>query len=472
MGAVCCTPEEIDFGKEVELCHFYLLKVIGKGAFGKVRIVQHRLTGREYALKYISKPKCIELKATHNIIAERQLLGKIEHPLIVNMRYAFQDQANLFMVLDLMLGGDLRFLLDRYGKLGEMQARYYVADLICALEYLHTRRIAHRDIKPDNILLDEKGHAHLSDFNIATHFHSKRPKRYSRAGSLAYMAPEILNKEGYDTSIDWWSLGATTFELIFGKRPFSGKSNEDLTNSILNDPVKFPENTLEIISQNCYDVLQGFLTKSPEERLGCGKNGIKKLKSHPWFDGIDWTALVNKTAIPPFKPNPEESHFDAVHELEELLLEEVPLRPHKRTAKTSMESSQPETEDDRHRNWMDEMFLPFDYTKCHKSKKKNESLESDRDTDVDVPIDPKLAIFQQESAIASIDEPSGTNNNINNGNNNNDTGNNIGLAGTRLLRRVGNALEHIEQSKYKAKGYSLTPSREDDPFFDDLHKNA
>jgi serine/threonine kinase 32 len=109
-----------------------------------VRIVQHRLTGREYALKYISKSRCIELNATHNILAERRLLEKIEHPLIVNMRYAFQDEEHLFIALDLMMGGSMQFLLDRFSTLKEMQVRFYVADLLCALEYLHGRRIAHR----------------------------------------------------------------------------------------------------------------------------------------------------------------------------------------------------------------------------------------------------------------------------------------------------------------------------------------
>lgn len=130
--------------QDVELDHFYLLRVIGKGAFGKVRLVQHKGTGQQYALKCISKSRCVELRSATNMIAERRLLERIEYPLIVNLRYAFQDENYLFMVLDLMLGGDLRFHLDRNGPLTEMQVRFYVAEIALSLGYLHKRRIVHR----------------------------------------------------------------------------------------------------------------------------------------------------------------------------------------------------------------------------------------------------------------------------------------------------------------------------------------
>lgn len=133
-----------NFLVEVHLNHFYLLQVIGKGSFGKVRMVRHKQTGKEYALKYISKERCIQRKAISNIIGERRLLERIDYPLIVNLRYAFQDDNTLFMALDLMLGGDLRYLLERNGPLGELQVRFYVAQIALSLGYLHARRIAHR----------------------------------------------------------------------------------------------------------------------------------------------------------------------------------------------------------------------------------------------------------------------------------------------------------------------------------------
>ncbi|CAG8532028.1 7858_t:CDS:2, partial [Paraglomus brasilianum] len=136
------------------------------------------------------------MRAVENIIQERRLLEEIEFPLVCNLRYAFQDDENLFMILDLMLGGDLRFHLERQGPMNEEVVKFYVAEVALGLDYLHSRKIIHRDLKPDNVLLDEKGHAHLTDFNIAVHFNEKKPLT-SVAGSMAYMAPEVLMKKGY-----------------------------------------------------------------------------------------------------------------------------------------------------------------------------------------------------------------------------------------------------------------------------------
>lgn len=210
MGASCCKPEAIDFEGEVNLFHFYLLRSVGKGAFGKVRVVQHKHTKTLFALKYINKQKCVKMKAVANIVQERRLLEEIDHPFVVNLRYAFQDDENCFFVLDLMLGGDLRFHLDRAGAMSEEIVRFYVAEIALAIDYLHSKRIVHRDLKPDNILLDEKGHAHITDFNIAVHF-SDRRLLTGVAGSMAYMAPEILTKRGYSAPVDFWSLGILAY---------------------------------------------------------------------------------------------------------------------------------------------------------------------------------------------------------------------------------------------------------------------
>ncbi|KAF9109422.1 hypothetical protein BGX27_007644 [Mortierella sp. AM989] len=364
MGAGCCKEEAIDFNGEIELSHFHLLRSVGKGAFGKVRVVQHKRTKEIYALKYINKAKCIRMRAIENIIQERRLLEEVEFPLICNLRYAFQDDENLFMVLDLMLGGDLRFHLERAGPMKEDVVRFYVAELALALNALHSRRVIHRDLKPDNILLDEHGHAHLTDFNIAVYFNPNKPL-LSIAGSMAYMAPEVLLRKGYFESVDWWSLGVITFELLFGKRPFRGKSNDLLTNSILRDPLPFPENVHDLVSTNCIDVVSKLCERNISKRLGCTPDGLNAFKKHPWFDGLDWDKLVSKQAVPPFQPDSKRANFDATHELEELLMEDNPLKAKKR-AQTS-----PETELSAEMQMMEDKFTIYDFTKVKRSTSLN-----------------------------------------------------------------------------------------------------
>ncbi|KAG0367512.1 hypothetical protein BGX24_003197 [Mortierella sp. AD032] len=360
MGAGCCKEEAIDFTSEIELSHFHLLRSVGKGAFGKVRVVQHKKTKEIYALKYINKAKCIRMRAVENIIQERRLLEEVEFSLICNLRYAFQDDENLFMVLDLMLGGDLRFHLERAGPMKEDVVKFYIAELALALDALHSRRIIHRDLKPDNVLLDEHGHAHLTDFNIAVYYNPTKPL-VSIAGSMAYMAPEVLLRKGYFESVDWWSLGVVMFELLFGRRPFRGKSNDLLTNSILRDPLPFPENVDDIISAPCLDVLSRLCERDVSKRLGCTPEGLDEFKQHPWFQNIEWDKLVTKEATPPFEPDSKRANFDATHELEELLMEDNPLKAKKR-AQTS-----PEVELSSEMQLMEDKFIIYDFSKVKRS---------------------------------------------------------------------------------------------------------
>jgi len=343
------------------LFHFVLLKSVGKGAFGKVRVVQHKQSRELYALKYINKAKCVKMKAVPNIIQERRLLEEIDHPFIVNLRYAFQDDENCFFVLDLMLGGDLRFHLERMGSFPEDAVRLYVAELGSALAFLHEKKIIHRDLKPDNILLDERGHAHITDFNIAVHY-SERRLLTGVAGSMAYMAPEILAKKGYSYMIDWWSLGVCAFELTFGRRPFRGKTNSDLTHAISRDPLRFPEDSDSKCSKEGKMALKDLLTRNTEQRLGCKPNveEIKDLRRHPWFRDIDWDSLESKEITPPFVPDAKKANFDSTHELEELLLEDNPLKARKRKANQDINNLSTEM------RTMEEQFTTYDFKKMHR----------------------------------------------------------------------------------------------------------
>ncbi|KAI9487578.1 MAG: kinase-like domain-containing protein [Benjaminiella poitrasii] len=305
------------------------------------------------------------MKAIDNILSERKLLEHIDYSLIVNLRYAFQDDENLFMVLDLMLGGDLRFHLDRLGALPEKHVQFYAAEIALSLNYLHNKNIIHRDLKPDNILLDEKGHAHLSDFNIAVQINQKRTKPLtSIAGSLAYISPEILNKQGYSFSVDWWSLGIVIYELLYGRRPFKAKSNEELQKSIMSDAVEFPNEPK--ISAEAISFIQELLNRNISQRLGVGESGFKRLKRHPWMENMCWDILATKTIGAPFIPDEKKSNFDPTHELEEVLLEENPLKVKKRTFQAKKSTSN----DDMtggvvmdEKQLLEDKFLNYDYTK-------------------------------------------------------------------------------------------------------------
>ncbi|KAJ8094349.1 hypothetical protein PM082_010783 [Marasmius tenuissimus] len=358
MGAVCCRPTPVDFDGEVNLFHFVLLRCVGKGAFGKVRVVQHKQTRDLYALKYINKAKCVKMKAVPNVIQERRLLEEVDHPYIVNLRYAFQDDENCFFVLDLMLGGDLRFHLERLGSLTEEVVRFYVAQLSSALAFLHESGIMHRDIKPDNILLDEKGNAHLTDFNIAVHFSDR--KLTGVAGSMAYMAPEILTKRGYTCHIDWWSLGVCAYELIFGRRPFRGRTNGDLTHSITKDPLKWPEDAEKKCSRSGMIALKALLERDTTKRLGCRPNGegYRDIQTNAWFKSIDWETLETKEQVPPFVPDSKKANFDASHELEELLLEDNPLKAKQRKANQDNLTAE--------MRQMEEQFTTYDFKKMQR----------------------------------------------------------------------------------------------------------
>lgn len=356
----CCTST-VDFDGEVNLYHFSLHSAVGKGAFGKVRVVEHKRSKELYALKYIDKQRCIKQKSVSNVIQERRLLEEIEHPFIVNMRYAFQDDENCFFVLDLMLGGDLRFHLERKGCIEEETVAFWVAELSCALNYLHNQKIIHRDIKPDNILMDSYGHAHLTDFNIAVHY-SDRRQHSSVAGSMSYMAPQVVSKKGYSWQVDWWSLGITAYELIFHRRPFDGRTSERMTQSILKDPLRFPDDVTTKCSANGVQALRALIERDPDARLGCRSldEGIEDVRRHPWFNNLNWDLIETKRSEPPFTPDLKHSNFDVSHELDEFLMVEKPLTHTKRKANADLDKLRPELRQ------LEEQFTVYDFTRSRR----------------------------------------------------------------------------------------------------------
>ncbi|KAG0344939.1 hypothetical protein BG005_001566 [Podila minutissima] len=330
MGNGSSRDQEDIFENEGKETFFKLLRVIGRGSFGKVRMVERRETGKVYALKYISKAQVIKMDAVRNVLREREILETLDHAFVANMRFAFQDDEYMYMCMDLMMGGDLRFHLNRK-VFGEDVVRFWIAEICSAVAHLHSLGIVHRDIKPDNVLLDEKGHAHLTDFNIGCKLTPEKPYLTSQSGTVAYMAPEVFRASaGYGTSVDWWALGVVFYECIYGKRPFQTDNLNDLKKAIPSQPIEYPEK--EGVSRECLSAMQGFLTRDTRERLGI-KGGMDAVRQHPFFLAGAyqtnpenwWFMLESKQLTPKFTPSSEHNNFDATFDLEELLLDDEPL---------------------------------------------------------------------------------------------------------------------------------------------------
>ncbi|KAG4032690.1 hypothetical protein MFRU_006g01560 [Monilinia fructicola] len=353
----------VNFADEVSLNHFRLLRVVGKGAFGKVRIVERKDTGLTFALKYIRKDEVVRQESVRNIIRERRMLEHLNHPFICNLRYSFQDIEYMYLVVDLMNGGDLRFHISRK-TFTEEAVQFWIAELGIALKYIHKQGIIHRDVKPDNVLLDSEGHIHLADFNVASDYTSHRLLT-SKSGTLAYLAPEVYKGCGYGPGADWWSLGVLFYECIYNKRPFEGSTQTNLAAQITKAAPNFPI-TAPAVSMPCLHAISSALEEDPAKRMGSA--GFETFTDNPFFRPIDFEALERKEIEPVFVPSREKTNFDATYDLEELLLEEAPLEARARRQKPREalkdDATEKEIKEEELHKMIEAQFTTFDYTKA------------------------------------------------------------------------------------------------------------
>ncbi|KAL5377341.1 hypothetical protein DPSP01_009839 [Paraphaeosphaeria sporulosa] len=345
----------------VNLNHFRLLRVVGKGAFGKVRIVERKDTGLTFALKYIRKDEIVRSESVRNIIRERRMLEHLNHPFLCNLRYSFQDIEYLYIVVDLMNGGDLRFHISRK-TFTEDAVRFWISELGCAVRYIHTQGIVHRDIKPDNVLLDSEGHVHLADFNVASDFTPHKPLT-SKSGTLAYLAPEVYEGKGYSCEVDWWSLGVLFYECIYNKRPFEASSHDSLAAKISKGEPTYPV-TNPPVSMPCLHAISSLLEKDRSKRIGA--IGFDTFMDSPFFRPLDFGALERKEIEPVFRPSSDKTNFDATYDLEELLLEEAPLEARARRQKPREalkdDATDAEIRAEELHKMIETLFEPFNYT--------------------------------------------------------------------------------------------------------------
>ncbi|KAK0495638.1 kinase-like domain-containing protein [Armillaria luteobubalina] len=280
---------------------FDLLKVIGRGSFGKVMQVRKKDTQRVYALKTIRKAHIAQRpgEITH-ILAERTVLALVNNPFIVPLKFSFQNPDKLYLVMSFVNGGELFYHLQREGKFDQDRSRFYAAELLCALEHLHGFNVVYRDLKPENILLDYTGHIALCDFGLCKLNMSETEKTNTFCGTPEYIAPELLESQGYTKTVDWWTLGVLLYEMMTGLPPFYDENVNTMYQRILTDPLHFPPD----MSAEAKSVMTGLLQRDPSRRLGA--NGGEEIKRHPFFARyIDWNRLLAKRYPPPFKPSVE-----------------------------------------------------------------------------------------------------------------------------------------------------------------------
>jgi len=294
--------------KSPSIDEFELLKVIGKGSFGKVMQVRKKDTGRIYAMKIIKKAHIVSRSEVSHTLAERNVLAQLNHPFIVPLKYSFQSPEKLYLVLAFVNGGELFYHLQNEGKFTEDRAKFYCAELLCALDCLHQFNIIYRDLKPENILLDYSGHIALCDFGLCKLNMKEGLKTNTFCGTPEYLAPELLLNKGYTKVVDWWTLGILLFEMLTGLPPFYDENTNEMYKKILSEELLIPDE----ISQTGRDLLAKLLNRDPAQRLGA--NGADEIRKHAFFAEINWTKLMAKKYVPPFKPEvasaTDTSNFD------------------------------------------------------------------------------------------------------------------------------------------------------------------
>ncbi|XP_023616739.1 ribosomal protein S6 kinase alpha-1 isoform X3 [Myotis lucifugus] len=280
--------------------HFELLKVLGQGSFGKVFLVR-KITrpdsGHLYAMKVLKKAT-LKVRDRVRTKMERDILADVNHPFVVKLHYAFQTEGKLYLILDFLRGGDLFTRLSKEVMFTEEDVKFYLAELALGLDHLHSLGIIYRDLKPENILLDEEGHIKLTDFGLSKEAIDHEKKAYSFCGTVEYMAPEVVNRQGHTHSADWWSYGVLMFEMLTGSLPFQGKDRKETMTLILKAKLGMPQ----FLSTEAQSLLRALFKRNPANRLGSGPDGAEEIKRHVFYSTIDWNKLYRREIKPPFKP--------------------------------------------------------------------------------------------------------------------------------------------------------------------------
>lgn len=269
---------------------FIIISVIGRGYYGKVMLVQKRDSGELYALKTIQKSRLIENGKVETVLNERNILAKIKHPFITEMKFAFQSCSKFYLGLEYISGGELFYHIEKCGPLSLYDSKIYIAEISLALEHLHNNGIIYRDLKPENILLDETGHIKLTDFGLSKEVSENTN---SLNGTTEYMSPEMLTQQEYGIEIDLWALGILLYEMLTEKTPFYSQNR----NKMITDIINSPPDLISIHDKKAANLIKNLLIKDPKKRFT-----IQDVKSHVFFADMDWEMVMNKKYQPTFIP--------------------------------------------------------------------------------------------------------------------------------------------------------------------------
>ncbi|XP_050329860.1 uncharacterized protein LOC126759208 isoform X1 [Bactrocera neohumeralis] len=285
--------------KNYSVDDFHFLAVLGKGSFGKVLLAELRDTTYYYAVKCLKKDVVLEDDDVDSTLIERKVLALgTKHPYLCHLFCTFQTESHLFFVMEYLNGGDLMFHIQESGRFPEERARFYGAEIISGLKFLHKKGIIYRDLKLDNVLLDFEGHVRIADFGMCKLQIYLDKTADSFCGTPDYMAPEIIKGEKYNQNVDWWSFGVLLYEMLIGQSPFSGCDEDELFWSICNEIPWFPV----YISAEATGILKGLLEKDYTKRIGSQYSPAGDISEHIFFRPIDWDLLEKRQLPPPFKP--------------------------------------------------------------------------------------------------------------------------------------------------------------------------
>lgn len=294
-----------------KLDEFELYRTLGTGAFGRVILVKHKHTSEYYAMKILQKASLVRLKQVDHTYNEKRILQCMKFPFVIYLEFCFKDNANIYMVLPFVGGGEMFSLLRRMGKFDEQLARFYASQVTLAIEYLHECSIIYRDLKPENILLERNGYIRIADFGFSKMIDSRT---WTLCGTPEYLAPEIILSKGYGKSVDWWSFGVLIYEMNAGYPPFVAQEPMKIYEKIVAGKFKNASH----FGDDLKDILRNCLQLDLTRRFGNMKAGPMDIKRHRWFKSTDWMQIYHQSVIPSFLPKINDpgdtSNFDRYEE--------------------------------------------------------------------------------------------------------------------------------------------------------------